>query len=138
MAFLLYVAAGFAAGLLGGMGMGGGTILIPALTIFLGVSQHVAQATNVVAFLPMAAFALAEHKKQGLLKTGGLAQVIIPAVIATVFAGMLMAALPGEMLRKLFGTFLIILAVKEAFVLKESVQSRAKNKGKANAEERAE
>ena len=130
MAFLLFVAAGFAAGLLGGMGMGGGTVLIPVLTIFLGVSQHVAQATNVISFLPMAAFALAEHKKQGLLKTEGLSKVIIPAVIATVLAGVLMAALPGEMLKKLFGTFLIILAVKEAFVLKESVNKRTKKKDK--------
>ena len=138
MAFYLYVAAGFAAGLLGGMGMGGGTVLIPALTIFLGVSQHVAQATNVVAFLPMAAFALAEHKKQGLLKTDGLAQVIIPAVIATILAGLLMAALPGEMLRKLFGTFLIILAVKEAFVLKKSIQSRTEDGGTKNPESKAQ
>ena len=127
MSFLLFVAAGFAAGLLGGMGLGGGTILIPALTIFLGVSQHAAQAANVISFLPMAAFALAEHKKQGLLKTDGLAKVIIPAVISTVFAGILMAALPGEMLKKLFGTFLIILAVKQAFALKENVKKRRQN-----------
>ena len=133
MSFLLYVAAGFAAGLLGGMGMGGGTVLIPALTILLGVSQHVAQATNVVCFLPMAAFALAEHKKQGLLRTDGLAKVIIPAVIATVLAGFIMAALPGEMLKKLFGAFLIILAVKELFALKATLSKSAKKGGKKNA-----
>ena len=61
MAFIIHLAAGVLAGLLGGMGMGGGTVLIPVLTIFLGVSQHVAQATNVIAFLPMAALALAVH-----------------------------------------------------------------------------
>ena len=130
MGFLLFVAAGFAAGLLGGMGMGGGTVLIPVLTIFLGVSQHAAQATNVVSFLPMAAFALAEHKKQGLLRTQGLAKVIIPAVISTVFAGLLMAALPGEMLKKLFGAFLIILAVKELFALKETLEKKERKERK--------
>ena len=126
MAFLIYVVVGFAAGLLGGMGMGGGTILIPALTILLGVSQHVAQATNVISFLPMAAFALAEHKKQGLLQTKGLSKVIIPAVIATVLTGLLMAALPAEMLQKLFGAFLIVLAVKQAYSLKDSLQKSKK------------
>lgn len=127
MAFLIYIAAGFAAGLLGGMGMGGGTILIPVLTILLGVGQHFAQAANVISFLPMAAFALAEHKKQGLLRTEGLAKVIIPAVIATVLTGFVMAALPGEMLKKLFGAFLIILAIKQAFTLKETVRKPKKD-----------
>lgn len=127
MAFLIYVAAGFAAGLLGGMGMGGGTILIPVLTILLGVGQHFAQAANVISFLPMAAFALAEHKKQGLLRTEGLSKVIIPAVIATILTGFIMAVLPGEMLKKLFGAFLIILAVKQAFSVKETVQKPKKD-----------
>lgn len=126
MSFLIYVAVGFVSGLLGGMGMGGGTILIPALTILLGVSQHVAQATNVISFLPMAAFALPQHKKQGLLRTQGLSKVIIPAVIATVLTGLLMASLSGEMLKKLFGAFLIILAVKQSFALKETLLKRAK------------
>ena len=106
--------------------MGGGTILIPALTILLGVSQHVAQATNVVSFLPMEACALPEHKKQGLLRTQGLAKVIIPAVISTVLSGLVMAALPGEMLKKLFGAFLIILAIKQTFELKKTISQRAK------------
>ena len=48
--------------MLGGMGMGGGTVLIPALTVILGVEQHVAQATNLIAFLPMALFTLKIHK----------------------------------------------------------------------------
>ena len=53
--------------MLGGMGMGGGTVLIPALTVILGVEQHVAQATNLIAFLPMALFTLKIHKENGLL-----------------------------------------------------------------------
>lgn len=36
---ILLVLAGIAAGALGGMGMGGGTILIPVLTIFFDVEQ---------------------------------------------------------------------------------------------------
>lgn len=117
MSFILYVLAGFAAGIIGGMGMGGGTILIPALTILFGVNQRVAQAANVIAFLPMAAFALSEHKKNGLLKTEGVLQIIIPAMISTVLGGLLMAVIPVQTLKKLFGWFLIILAVKQAIPL---------------------
>ena len=122
MSFLIYLAVGLLAGILGGMGMGGGTILIPALTIFLGVNQHIAQATNVIAFLPMAALVLPAHKKNGLLKTDDVWEIIIPALITTVLAGLIMAALPTQVLKKLFGLFLIALAVKQLFSLFASFQ----------------
>lgn len=104
--------------MLGGMGMGGGTILIPALTVILGVGQHVAQATNLIAFLPMAAFSLNAHKESGLLKTDGAWSVIIPAVLTSVLGGLVAVLLPAVVLRKLFGAFLIILAVKGLFAVK--------------------
>ncbi len=102
--------------------MGGGTILIPALTIFLGVNQHLAQATNVIAFLPMAAIVLPQHKKRGLLRTDDVWEIIVPALISTVLGGLLMAALPTEVLKKLFGYFLVALAVKQLFSLVAQLQ----------------
>ena len=92
--------------------MGGGTILIPVLTVFMGVEQHVAQATNLIAFLPMAAFTLKIHKENGLLKTQGLLSLVIPAVLASVAAGFVAALLPSVVLKKLFGAFLVALSVK--------------------------
>ena len=112
MSFILFLIAGFFSGLLGGMGMGGGTILIPVLTVFMGVEQHVAQATNLIAFLPMALFTLKIHKENGLLKTKGLLSLVIPAVIASVAAGFIAALLPSVVLKKLFGAFLVALSVK--------------------------
>ena len=120
MSFIFYLLAGFFSGLLGGMGMGGGTILIPALTIIFGVEQHVAQATNLIAFLPMALFTLGVHKKNGLLKTEGLSFIVIPALLTSIAAGFAAALLPSEVLRKLFGAFLVVLAVK---LLLETVSS---------------
>lgn len=122
MSFIIYIAAGLLSGILGGMGMGGGTILIPALTIFLGVNQHLAQATNVIAFLPMAAIVLPQHKKRGLLRTDDVWEIIVPALISTVLGGLLMAALPTEVLKKLFGYFLVALAVKQLFSLVAQLQ----------------
>ena len=49
---MLEVLFGFIAGIISSLGMGGGTILIFLLTIFLGISQHIAQATNLVFFIP--------------------------------------------------------------------------------------
>jgi uncharacterized membrane protein YfcA len=48
MSFFIYLLVGALGGVLGGMGMGGGTLLIPALTIFCEVEQHVAQAINLI------------------------------------------------------------------------------------------
>ena len=126
MAFLIYAAAGFLSGLLGGMGMGGGTILIPALTLFCGVNQHVAQVTNLISFLPMAVFSLSVHKKQGFIKTRGLASLIIPAVITSVLGGLVALILPARVLGRLFGAFLVALAIHGAI---EAAASLKKGRG---------
>ncbi len=120
MSFVIFLLAGFFSGVLGGMGMGGGTVLIPALTVFFGVEQHVAQATNLIAFLPMAAFSLKVHKENGLLKTNGLWWIVLPALLTSIAAGFAAALLPSEVLRKLFGVFLVALAVKLALEAKFS------------------
>lgn len=127
MAFIIYLISGALAGLLGGMGMGGGTVLIPVLTIFLGVNQHVAQATNVIAFLPMAAFALAEHKKKGYLKTEGLLAVILPALVSAIGLSIAAAFIDATQLRRLFGVFLIALAVRGILSLSDEVKKRRKS-----------
>lgn len=112
MSFILFLVAGFFSGVLGGMGMGGGTVLIPALTVIFGVEQHIAQATNLIAFLPMAAFTLKVHKENGLLKTEGLGWIVVPALLTSVAAGFVAALLPSVVLKKLFGAFLVGLSVK--------------------------
>jgi hypothetical protein len=116
MSFYIYVLVGFLSGLLGGMGMGGGTVLIPTLTIFLGVEQHVAQATNLLSFLPMAALSVSEHNKRGLIKYQNLWRIILPALITSILGGAIAVLLPSLALKKLFGVFLIALAVREIIV----------------------
>ena len=114
MSFILFLIAGFIGGLMGGMGMGGGTLLIPILTLAMGVEQHVAQATNLIAFLPMAAFSVKMHADAGLLKPQGTLGVILPALVTSVIGGIFAAFLPASALKKLFGAFLIVLAVRQA------------------------
>lgn len=113
MSFVIFLVAGFISGVLGGMGMGGGTVLIPVLTIFLGVNQRVAQAANIISFLPMAAIALPQHKRNGYLKTDGVLQIIVPALLSAVASSLLMTVIPAEVLRRLFGLFLIAIAVAQ-------------------------
>ena len=121
MSFILYMVAGVVSGVLGGMGMGGGTVLIPVLTLFFGVEQHVAQAANLIAFLPMAAFSLKVHKDKGLIKTEGVWSIVAAALITSVAGGFAAALLPAEALKKLFGAFLVFLAAKGIFNLWQKV-----------------
>ena len=114
MGFIVILLFSAAAGLLGGMGMGGGTILIPALTIFLKVEQHAAQAANLIAFLPMSLLSLKIHSQNGLLKTEGVWKIVLPAVILSAGGAVLAAFTPSRILGRLFGYFLIALAIKQA------------------------
>ena len=112
---ILLAVSGIAAGILGGMGMGGGTILIPLLTIFFNVGQKEAQAINLVAFIPMAIVSLAIHIKNKRVKKEGLLWIIVPAVLTSVGGGFAAQAVNGEVLKRIFGGFLLFLSVVQFF-----------------------
>ncbi len=102
--------------------MGGGTALIPLLTIFCGVEQGAAQGINLLSFLPMAIFALSIHAKSGLLQKQGILPIILTALVFSVLGALLAAYLPSAALRKGFGVFLVILSFfqfKAAFPAKK-------------------
>lgn len=125
MSFIIVMSISFAAGLLGGMGMGGGTILIPALTIFLGVEQHAAQAANLIAFLPMALLSLKIHSGNGLVRARGALPVIVPAVFLSAASAVFAAYIPSDMLRRLFGAFLIALAAKQVYDMRGLINKKS-------------
>lgn len=112
---ILLVLAGIAAGALGGMGMGGGTILIPVLTIFFDVEQKQAQAINLVAFIPMAIASLIVHVKNKRVETKGILWIIIPATVLSLAGSMVAQAINGEILKRIFGGFLLLLSVAHFF-----------------------
>ena len=111
MRFYLYILLGFLGGIPAGMGMGGGTVTIPLLTLFGGVEQKIAQSANLFSFLPMSAFALKMHAKGGLLQTQGILWTILPALGISVLSSLAAAATPSEILKKGFGVFLIGLSL---------------------------
>ena len=111
MEYVYFALAGLAGGLLGGMGMGGGTVLIPLLSIFMNVDQHAAQALNLISFLPMAVVALVIHFKNGLVEYKKSLFVIFPALLFAVLGCFAAKNTEGELLGKLFGGFLAALSV---------------------------
>ena len=65
--WLLPALAGFGTGILSAWGVGGGTLLLLLMTLFLGVDQTQAQGINLLYFLPTAGMSLLEHRKNGYL-----------------------------------------------------------------------
>lgn len=111
MGFLINFIAGAFGGVLGGMGMGGGTVLIPLLTLFCNVSQHTAQALNLISFIPMAIVALIIHFKNNLVNFDHILIIIVSGVLTCVLGCYVARAMNGELLKRFFGGFLIILSV---------------------------
>ncbi|MBP5177732.1 MAG: TSUP family transporter [Clostridia bacterium] len=109
--FIILFVVSAASGVLGGLGLGAGTLLIPLLTAFFGVTQQQAQAYNLIAFIPMAAVSLFVHSKNGLIKKRGLLPVILAAAAAAIAAGTIALGLDGSVLKRLFGGFLIATSV---------------------------
>lgn len=106
-----FVVAGVVSGVLGGMGMGGGTILIPLLSIFYKIGQHTAQAINLISFIPMAIVALIFHLKNKLVRFDKILYIILPGIAFCVLGCYLASALNPHLLRRFFGGFLLLLSV---------------------------
>lgn len=104
---------GMAAGIISGMGIGGGAILIPALVIFVKPDQHVAQSVNLLFFIPTAVTALIVHIKNKRINFKIAFPIIISGLVGAYIGSRLAISLPGNVLRKIFGVFLFILSIYE-------------------------
>lgn len=103
--------AGFFGGVLGGMGMGGGTLLIPILTVILTVFQHEAQGINLLSFIPMAIITVVMHAKNKMITWRYALLVMLPAIASSVISSLFSAKLTQSVLSTSFGVFLIALGV---------------------------
>lgn len=106
---LWYILAGTLSGMLAGMGMGGGTLLIPVLTLLLGVGQHQSQGVNMLSFLPAALVALYIHGKEGRVALKTSWPIMLSGVAGAALGAFGAASLQAACLKKIFGAFLLLL-----------------------------
>ena len=125
------IVCGILGGIVGGMGMGGGTLTIPLLTIFLNFKQLKAQGINLIAFLPMSVVALIIHAKNKLV---AFKETWLLAVVGCVFSliGAIVANhINSGILKKLFALFLIGLGVWQIVeMIKKSKSNQQKHSKK--------
>ena len=112
---MIEIIAGIVSGVVSGAGMGGGTILILILSNFMGVDQHLAQAANLIFFIPTPIVAIIINFKQKLIdyKLG-----IIIGIVGSIgaFIGAKLALnINSNDLKKYFGIFLLLIAFYEIY-----------------------
>lgn len=111
MDWILPFLCGLGAGIISAWGVGGGTLLLLVMTLFLGVDQRTAQGINLLFFLPTAASALFCHWRGGFLDKPTLKQAIPFAVAAALLGAWAATAIDAELLRKPFGIYLLFSGV---------------------------
>lgn len=114
---LLYLALGLTAGTLSGMfGIGGGTILIPALVLLAGMTQHEAQGTTLaIMLLPIGLLAVLKYYHSGYVQLYIAAFICIGFLIGGLIGATMAVATPSLLLKKAFGGFLMLIAIYTIF-----------------------
>jgi uncharacterized protein len=105
---LILLASGALTGLLSGMmGVGGGSLMVPAMVLMVGMEQHTAQGSSLLAMIPAGAVGAWTHKKLGNVETP-LLYGLIPGVMIGTFIGARCAHyLPENILRCIFALVII-------------------------------
>jgi uncharacterized protein len=114
MTILLCLLIGLVGGVSGGLfGIGGGVVIVPAMILLLGFSQHRAQGTSLVALLaPVGIFGVANYYKAGNVDLK-LGLIIALGFLGGAYIGSKVAlSLDETLLRRIFATFLVFLAIQ--------------------------
>lgn len=110
---------GFLSGIISGMGIGGGTILIPSLVIFYNIQQQEAQGVNLMVFIPVAIVALITHYKKGNLDFSVAKLIIAGGIVGAIIGSFIAVRINPLKLRKYFGFFLLLIGFYELIKKKE-------------------
>lgn len=125
---MMWVAlVGFCSGIISGMGIGGGTILIPALLFLTDITQQQAQGVNLIYFIPTAVTALITHQKKGNLDWKTAKPIAVLGLAGAAAGAFLAVSLESEVLRKVFGGFLFLMGLSEIFKKKKTEDKGEKN-----------
>jgi uncharacterized protein len=116
---LALLAIGLAAGMLAGLlGVGGGIVMVPAMVLFIGFDQHVAQGTSLLVIIPAAALGSFTHHRHGRLALRDAAALAAGGVLGALVGSVVALSLDEELLQRLFA--ILILAVAFRMLLTRS------------------
>jgi uncharacterized protein len=115
MTYVLAVVLGLAAGVLAGMfGVGGGILFVPTL-IVLGLNQHEAIGTSLLAIVPTVLVGTWRQSRYGNVRWHAAAILGVAAAITAQGGVAVAEALPASTLRRLFAGLLVLVAAQIAW-----------------------
>ena len=117
MTWILYILLGLVAGIFSGfLGIGGGTILIPVLVYLFGLTQHQAQGTTLAIMVPpIGILAALRYYYSGNVKVSLAAFICVGFLFGALLGANFVHMVSDQMLKKIFGIFLVIVAAKMIF-----------------------
>lgn len=110
----LFVLLGVVVGVFSGMvGVGGGILVVPALVLFFGFDQLSAQGTSTAMLLPpIGLLAAYTYWKHGHVDMRAALLICVGFVLGGYFGAKLAVTLPKEIVKRVFGGFLLLVSVK--------------------------
>jgi uncharacterized membrane protein YfcA len=117
MNIISYLILGLAAGVLSGLiGIGGGTIIVPALVFIFGLSQHQAQGTTLALLVPPIGFLAAwTYYKNGYVDLEIASLICLGFFFGGLLGAKMANHLPNVALEKIFGVALFLISIKMIF-----------------------
>ena len=129
---MLEILIGLISGIISGTGMGGGTILIFLLVYVLGIEQHIAQATNLIFFIPTSLIAIIINLKNKNIALKTAILVALFGILGAIIGANISIRIDVNILRKAFGIFLLIIAIHEIYTIIKWYKNEKKVKNKDN------
>ena len=111
------VLIGLISGIISGTGMGGGTILIFLLSVVMGLDQHIAQATNLIFFIPTSIVAIIVNIKNKNIDLKIAIIISIFGILGAIIGANISIHTDVQSLKKYFGIFLLIIAIHEIYTI---------------------
>ena len=111
---LILIVIGIITGVMAGMlGIGGAIIMIPALVFLLGISQQTAQGTSLAVMLPpIGIIAAYNYYKAGQVNIRFAIVLAVFFLVGSYFGSKLALTIPQNVLKKIFGVLLLLVAAK--------------------------
>ena len=122
---------GVISGIVSGTGMGGGTILIFLLTYLCNIEQHIAQATNLIFFIPTSIIAIIVNAKNRNINVKLGIIISLYGILGAIIGANLSIHLDMKSLRKYFGIFLLIISAHEIYSIIKQYKKENKDKNKS-------
>jgi uncharacterized membrane protein YfcA len=105
----------FAGAIAASLGLGGGVIFVPALVVLFGFEQHIAQGTSLAVIFPTAIVATIAHTRRGNVRWRLAIPIGMAGIVGAVIGAQIALRLDPDVLRQMFGVFLMLLAVRMAW-----------------------